>query len=374
MVLCTFFITKTSKSPLPVEEQPKIVKKAVISRKRDEIPKERAKFLLEFIYGLHGTPKRLGLANYVLPTAEKSEEKPSLPKNLDSFSQISTTEKSHALSTSKFFDVWLQNYEHQKSKASQRQASASRQASLITKAKLSRWTDTILRKSVNTKPASVQAAKLRHASPLLFRNEVATVSRPSISDGKRPGNKEKERFVKSAYISAKLDESNVLRRRPKTVSFIDNPNKDNVNIQPTYLVSQIEMEDILRESAKRIKFGMNEKLHTGYFKHLEKNNELLRQKNSSIVSFADIVEIETDSDGEEYFRKFSAHSAQRQVSARYHQSLRKPSSSLSVFQNNVKSASSSSGYKSKTKSYSDFYDDSVISTAHRYYYFLAKKI
>jgi hypothetical protein len=377
------------------QEQPvKIVKKAVV-RKREEMPKERAKYLFEFVYGLQGIPKRIGSAHYLMPF--KTDEKSNTPESnqqkvllkSESFNRI--PRETREMSNSKYFDDWLNKYEYHKMKATLRQTNASRQANLILKENLNRWSESISKKIVNSKPPSAQINKFKNSSPLLFRNEPVHETRPSISAGNRSADKENmgrivERSVKSAYISAKLNDMNSIKR-PKTVSFTVNSNKTpsmpdvvkeekdeisksitSVHVQPTYLVSQIEMEEILQESERRVKSVQSER------SRMMQNNTSnatrdIRQKNISNVSFADIVEIDTDSDGDEYFRKFEKqHSAQR------YQNALKPSSSMSTFRStNIKSGSattnaksrSSSGYKSKTKSYNDFYDDSVISTSHR---------
>ena len=377
------------------QEQPaKIVKKAVV-RKREEISKEKVKYLFEFVYGLQGIPKRIGSANYVMPF--KTDEKSNPPdsnqqKGLlksESFTRI--PRETHEMSNSKYFDDWLNKYEYQKMKATLRQANASRQANLILKENLNRWSEAISKKIVNSKPPSAQISKFKNSSPLLFRNEPVHETRPSISAGNRSADKENmvrtiERSVQSAYISAKLNDMNIIKR-PKTVSFTVNSNKTasmpnevkeekdekseskvSVHVQPTYLVSQIEMEEILQESERRVKSVQSERSRMMQ-NNMSNATRDIRQKNASNVSFADIVEIDTDSDGDEYFRKFEKqHSAQR------YQNLRKPSSSMSTFRStNIKSGSatttaksrSSSGYKSKTRSYNDFYDDSVMSTTHR---------
>ena len=291
----------------------KVARKAIV-RKREEMPKEKVKYLFEFIYGMQGIPKRIGSANYVLPykTSEPNEQKETYKS--ESLLKI-PHETTHEMSNSKYFDDWLKNYEFQKMKSNMRQLNASRQANLILNQNINRWSECISKKIINSKPPSAQINKFKNSSPLLFRNEPIEV-RPSISAGNRSADKENLRYIvernaKSAYISAKLSDTNELKR-PKTVSFTVNSNNKtsssnemnetkaerakpaiSVRVQPTYLVSSIEMEEILQESEKRVRSVQSErsrKSNIMQMKSFEKNFDIIRQKNTSNVSFADIVD------------------------------------------------------------------------------------
>ena len=293
------------------------------------------------------------------------------------------------IGNAKHFTDWLENYQQQKLKLSMRQARAKENHNMILTENLNRWSEAISKKSQASKPVPGTPFGARSkvsTSPSLFRTE-SVMSRASISEGSKAKDKENsfERVVRSAYINAKLSGTEAdLKKRPKSVSFSLNsfnnaapasikmrsPIKERsfsvenseqpkpiIHIQPTYLVSQIEMEEILKESETR---------SSKYEDKMRRNQELIRQKNVSSVSFADIVEIDTDSDCENFLRKIERQQSALQ-SRPHHATQNKSNSAFSMQRTASKSASSnqSSGYKSKSKTISEFFDDSCVSTNHR---------
>ncbi|CAF0852544.1 unnamed protein product, partial [Brachionus calyciflorus] len=214
---------------------------------------ERTKNLFEYLYIRPVLPKRLTSASYVLNINDTKNEfkKPDI-KFYDTFIEdIDLQEnlsKNSDLNKNEFFLKWIENYEARRNKLRDRMNKARLNHDKILSDNMKKWSESIQRKSAISKA-----------------NNITSKSTYNFSD-------------QNSQNQSKLEcksELNVSKIRPKSVTFNKNSTvRSIVHVQPTYLVSQLEMEEIIKEA-----------------------NERLGDKMSA-VSFKEPVDIETDSDYE----------------------------------------------------------------------------
>ncbi len=248
----------------------------------------RQKSLYEFVSGFYGAPIRLKSAQYRLPLFNSKDRKPpNLQNDFDAAYVIRKKKQQAAPSVdsyvpqtfSQYFTKWLVHYNLKQISQAERHERVRDNSACITNSNLDRWYYSIDKKQ-SKRPISAAFA---------FRRELGFSSTPPDSapnnknaaimmDPRKTVSSSSKRRVDYAQLN-KSSASIPAKRRPITTSVAitnrpppSTPNllskKDNdsemkseaefIHVQPTYMVSQIEMEEIIKEVNFRVEvFSMN---------------------------------------------------------------------------------------------------------------------
>ncbi len=275
-----------------------------------EVDLNKVKELYDFKYGINASAtnqpyKRITSGFFRLPFEndldlnksviknEENSEKTAIPND-----QESLESKSQKIIENKYLLNWIQNYNYQRRKLNRHMNKVRLRKEAIQNENLQRWSESILKKNSATIARPISSNKqllqldsgskisFQHQGPCLIepRNTKSAFSfRPeeSLKELHQSSNTKRPKSVTFAFNCSNLD---------KNSNTEDNNNnniiKPIIHLQSGYLISQIEMEDILREVEERI----NAK---------KSNNEIIRNINlHSNLSYNDICEI-TDSDSDE---------------------------------------------------------------------------
>ena len=336
-----FDISKSSASreKIPTGIRVKFNRRLDSSRAKGEQDLTKAKLLFDFVYGKQNLPQRISSANYKLPyesveslsnkqtttsrstadfNSKKKESDDELNSTMDSEELLELHSKLYDVRNNKFLTGWLQNYQNKKKKMSVRRQRAKDNHDMILNENLTKWSYSVNRKNMLSSRSASSISMLK--SPLSFTTgditrvvsaNVKTIAKYTLSKESLIG--DETRNVKSAHVISQADDGNmVLKKRPKSVSFSLNKMKKEaevkasnaetiktkpiIHIQPAYLVSQIEMEEILQEVADRVQSSKSNKKSESFVAHKAAaaaiSDEASRIRNLSTVSFAETVEID----------------------------------------------------------------------------------
>ena len=294
-----------------------------------EIDLNKVKALYDFKYGINSSImnqpyKRITSGLFKLPfetDSNKTEIKNEVKETIlttQQNDQESLESKSTKIFDNKHLLNWLQNYDYQRRKLNRRMNKVLLKNESIQKENLKRWSESISRKNSTliARPLSVnkQLLQLDSNSKISFQHSI-----PSLIQKIEPRNIKSASPFRQQQESSKESQQLSNTKRPKSVTFaINNFNKDSnseeinldknlissnnnnndnkikpiIHLQSGYLISQIEMEDILKEVEERIN---TKKLQVSK----KSSNEIVRNINlHSNLSFNDIWEI-TDSESDE---------------------------------------------------------------------------
>jgi hypothetical protein len=297
---------------------------------------KKSKLLLEFVYGMRGTPKRVQSGKYELPFDFKDDDTISNENKLTDVKKITTLEFNDAYKSfgNFYLSNWLQNYELKRQKMNFRANRAKETHNFILNEQKNRFSACIAKKYADNK-----------AKATISNEKTSIIVENQNFNPENSMNKSKMKFV--------------IQKRAKSVSFaIDKVNsqaiatkgannfKPIINMKPFYLVSQIEMEEILKEVEDRIDKIKKERKSSS------------RNKNLSSFSYADIPVV-TDSESESEYQFTKSGSMKSRLSqSRYSNSplrsgdfLNKKKRSNSVISSQITNGSirnSSPEYYTKT--------------------------
>ena len=327
--------SSASREKIPTGIRVKFNRKLDSSRSKGEQDLTKAKLLFDFVYGKQNLPQRISSANYKLPyesieslsnkqttmsrttadsNSKKKESDDEFNSTMDSEELLELHSKLYDVRNNKFLTGWLQNYQNKKKKMSVRRQRAKDNHDMILNENLTKWSYSVNRKNMLSSRSASSISMLK--SPLSFTTgditrvvsaNVKTIAKYALSKESLIG--DETRNVKSAHVISQADDGNmVLKKRPKSVSFSLNKMKKEaevkasnaetiktkpiIHIQPAYLVSQIEMEEILQEVADRVQSSKSNKRSESFVAHKAISDEAIRIKNLSTVSFAETVEID----------------------------------------------------------------------------------
>ncbi len=258
--------------------------------------------LFSFFYGVNGPPKRIRSANYasvmqsmlpkvaevetVKPFENKSDKNKIESNKTEDASKIEKMiDKKNELNKNvlNYFDNIIENFEKKRNQFNDRVKSAQIRRENLQEESLRRWSASIEKKAV-TKQNEPISTNNKQNSPFSRPNSINIID---ILYGERSlFNRE----TKSETTSMRK----LSNKRPKSVTFTDDVNdeekfdqsefetdyeikqdEDNVFEQTPYLLSAIEMEEILEEAATRAAFRSKSKssvttIPTIYFNQIQK--------------------------------------------------------------------------------------------------------
>ncbi len=184
---------------------------------------DKNKLMLEYLYGVHGAPIRVRSGHYRLPLSEdnsalkKHEEKRSTNEDFPQYINKS-------INNSKYFTKLLFDYNAKQENLKDRMERCKENQDRIISEKMNRFMDSINKKLTTTQHSSYAGKQRRQLcfSASASNSEARKTSIPLTLPYTAPNN------LSSSAVLAK------------------------VQLQPTYFVSQIEMEDILNEVNVRV--------------------------------------------------------------------------------------------------------------------------
>jgi hypothetical protein len=236
----------------------------------------RQKGLFEFVHGMHGAPIRVKSAQYRLPLFESLNRKQNIQSAFDSFSKkppaAPSVDSYIPQTSSEYFTMWLVHYNLKQMSQAERHERARDKSANIMNSNLDKWCYSIDKK-LSKRPISAAFASRRElcfsSTPpesAAYQIEYSYPNRPSS----KPVSRSKSR---ADYVQLNKSVSSMKRRPTTSVAITNRPppstpnsmlrkendseretksDSDYIHVQPTYTVSQIEMEEIMKEVNFRV--------------------------------------------------------------------------------------------------------------------------
>ena len=245
------------------------------NKKKNEIPEKSTKFiriqyteaelnqinnLFSYFYGFNGPPKRIRSANYAVLKSDyykKDSEKTEIVK----IDKIIEKKQESNKTVINYFDNMLEKFEQKRNQLNDRVKSAQIRRENLQEESLKKWSASIEKKSTNNKPIKYDNGF--NESSIDSKLRSTNIKLIDITYGNRSLFNRK---IKSATILRRPKSS---KKRPKSVTFTDEINDSKINnnkseseiikqnvdesvlMQPPYLISAIEMEEILEAASLR---------------------------------------------------------------------------------------------------------------------------
>ena len=285
----------------------KLIKRSILDNQFALSGTDKARFLFEYLYGMQGLPIRTGSSLYSIPfkkppddcvdmiaaSTERSNPSQTSSGSEEAFEENLTEEEKYymqfastnSLSNSVFGD-WLADYERKKSRLMHRMNRAKENNEYLTSEQQRLWLSSIARKSSSSigsmssgysslkqKPPFITPfSSPRHQANSSNEKQLkAVISNIEGGQINRSVHQRDHSFIedstgpskRSKSVSFVLDTNMYLRRRGGSAArpTSEQPAKDAdgnvktkpiIRLQPAYLVSQIEMEEIFAEALKKV--------------------------------------------------------------------------------------------------------------------------
>lgn len=252
---------------------------------------ERARLLFDYYYDLNncGILKRLGSAKYALK--DLKDQKPNQETRCVSASKSkSIADSAHDQSIdNSYFNEWLRSYHTRSRKLNERMRSAQSNQIRIQSAKVSKWCDSI------DKKMTTSIVPLRSVLPFSPSPSQMNSEHSSYMNFNRSKKAPIIRQIQSAMQRHNsFDGSQLLKPRPKSVTFLTDSNQkllsdssERLVVKPSYLMSQIEMDDIMQEVEKRVRADSFQRVNsaaiTDYTEDESSDQERDKRKKSSSI-------------------------------------------------------------------------------------------
>jgi hypothetical protein len=245
------------------KDKPEKIKKIEYSEK--EI--KQISNLFSYFYGVNGPPKRINSANYAVTRINNSKTEAvefvdSTRTELVKINNIIKKKQESNRTVTSYFDTLLDKYETKRNKLNERAKSAQIRRDIIQDESLKKWSASIEKKSKTKQQPLIDSGLSNEQPGSNFKLVDVTFGDQSLLN----------RDINTSSILSKRKSAN---KRPKSVSFSDGKlEPSNDNVQPAYLISTIEMEEILQEAAARAIYRSRSRssvttIPSIYFKHLK---------------------------------------------------------------------------------------------------------
>lgn len=226
--------------------------------------------LLQYMYGMHGVPTRVRSAQYRLPIdpsihSDQLDSQYFMPSNSRRGVEDMPPGKDQQFPSSvdEYFGKWLMDYTLKKAKNNETSERVRDNLHYLTSENMHRWLYSI-NKKLNVRPTSSYQSRQELSfsrgpvlnTALRARHESLKATRPASSAVPPPNSA-------STMVISKVPGGST---HPNFEQYNLTADEELIHIQPVYLVSQIEMEDIMNEVnmrveilSKRTPAGGNEK-------------------------------------------------------------------------------------------------------------------